>query len=808
MNINNILEELSYRIDTGIVDLTKEEQVTKLKQILIENKVPDANELAQKARVYFSYLNEINEAAKKGDAGLEAAAAFFKGKTYKNSKGNDVAFTTAIGYNDDSDSAHTAAMDDFESFLDANKGQYGSIEKAKQPEPKKPAVNIFGKDTGGKVFEPNPEPTSKSNEPTVPTEKPVSTTDDENLEGTYDENNKLQRNVVEAKNSAELMSALEELGQAEEKLMFDKVVAGPGGPVASAGETLCTEAQTDLIDGTYNPKEVRNTPIYKAEYDTIKKDMTGTDKRKITSTLKELQNICNKMGYYDENGKPDFPSAIAMMAEANTYIKNNLPKFEKTNVSKQKFKNQEDRISWMKASFYSSYSLKNNGPADWNRKVGNGRVMKANATTDGAAKKLLVNALKKAKTPEEKSHYENQLQVWDKFKGYHDTYMVYTNDKGHTSIFHISNKKGDNLADPQNNTTPEQRLANFAEAAKEANLNPNSAKIVGKAQEFAMAASADNDNIAKSGYSEIAKNDVAIVSALSNRLPARSDTDVKDEYLKNLQNDGLIKKYYKQKYADKAEEMRANARPEEIIGIAMEIASNTKDISSLSGNFTKFILKEGQLAQSIYAKAKSGMISVEISERLNGIYSSEEIDAILKSPTMKMFADRKAEHAAGLEGVHNGFINALHKADGTKPGENKPNGPAVQTYVAGTLKALHIDTYITNYDDSVLIEMGGYGCKPTELRSCMASLSNFSGEIKTPKGRAALNKHLAENVKVDADSDAVYLLGSNGKTRTYIASDTWRQAGSAKKIATAFGSDLRKCLSNSVGQTLANRNKK
>jgi hypothetical protein len=58
INFQEILKELEYRVEHGIIDLTKEEQVTKLAQILKENGVSDANEMAQKARVYFSYLNE------------------------------------------------------------------------------------------------------------------------------------------------------------------------------------------------------------------------------------------------------------------------------------------------------------------------------------------------------------------------------------------------------------------------------------------------------------------------------------------------------------------------------------------------------------------------------------------------------------------------------------------------------------------------------------------------------------------------------------------------------------------------------
>ena len=58
INFQEILKELEYRVEHGIIDLTKEEQVTKLTQILKENGVSDANEMAQKTRVYFSYLNE------------------------------------------------------------------------------------------------------------------------------------------------------------------------------------------------------------------------------------------------------------------------------------------------------------------------------------------------------------------------------------------------------------------------------------------------------------------------------------------------------------------------------------------------------------------------------------------------------------------------------------------------------------------------------------------------------------------------------------------------------------------------------
>jgi hypothetical protein len=152
-NFKEILSELSYRVDGGIPDLNKESHVNHLINILRENGISDAAPLAQKARVYFSYLNEATP--KKGDAGLEAAAEKFKSKTYKNSKGGEVSFTTAINYGykgKDNDSAHIQAMNDLETFIGDSGGKYGTMEKPKQPD--EPSQNIFGKDKGGKVFEP------------------------------------------------------------------------------------------------------------------------------------------------------------------------------------------------------------------------------------------------------------------------------------------------------------------------------------------------------------------------------------------------------------------------------------------------------------------------------------------------------------------------------------------------------------------------------------------------------------------------------------------------------------------------------
>ena len=59
-NFDEILLEVSYRIPEGIVDLTQDSHVNVLIDVLKESGVENAEVFAQKARVYFSYLNEAS----------------------------------------------------------------------------------------------------------------------------------------------------------------------------------------------------------------------------------------------------------------------------------------------------------------------------------------------------------------------------------------------------------------------------------------------------------------------------------------------------------------------------------------------------------------------------------------------------------------------------------------------------------------------------------------------------------------------------------------------------------------------------
>ncbi len=132
MNINfeEILKELEYRVDNGIIDLTKEEQVTKLTEILREYKVPDANEMAQKARVYFSYLNEEDVVKNKKS-----------GNVYVVSKMNPAIHDKP-----------TPA--EIQKAKAANGGKLPTTEPTVKPTKPVKGASVFGKDRGVNVFEP------------------------------------------------------------------------------------------------------------------------------------------------------------------------------------------------------------------------------------------------------------------------------------------------------------------------------------------------------------------------------------------------------------------------------------------------------------------------------------------------------------------------------------------------------------------------------------------------------------------------------------------------------------------------------
>ena len=86
------------------------------------------------------------------------------------------------------------------------------------------------------------------------------------------------------------------------------------------------------------------------------------------------------------------------------------------------------------------------------------KTIQSTAEVDEAVQAHLEDNVNNAKTDEDRKHAKKQLKNWNKYKSYHDTYVIGKDKEGRTTYLGISNKKGDALKDPQNNSTPAKRF--------------------------------------------------------------------------------------------------------------------------------------------------------------------------------------------------------------------------------------------------------------------------------------------------------------------------------------------------------------
>ena len=161
-NFDEILSELSYRVDGGIPDLNKESHVNHLIDILRENGVSDAAHYAQKARVYFSYINEAKQSLDK-----------VLTQTFKNpDTGNNVKVASALGYDRKTQAYNIAKgmlkksgySDKDIDMVDTAPGDEEQPIKGK---------SVFGKGKGGNVFDKPQKKQSSSTKTFVPSKEDI-----------------------------------------------------------------------------------------------------------------------------------------------------------------------------------------------------------------------------------------------------------------------------------------------------------------------------------------------------------------------------------------------------------------------------------------------------------------------------------------------------------------------------------------------------------------------------------------------------------------------------------------------------------
>ncbi len=149
-NFDDILLELGYRVPEGIVNLTKDHQVTELVNILRENGYENANELAQKARVYFSYLKEIDDAKRRVKVPIETIMNQTVTNTDTKKK---IKVSSALQYKNSDNAGQQSAYQQAQAMFkdagydDSEITKISGDSKPEQPTPQGP--NAFGVSGGG-----------------------------------------------------------------------------------------------------------------------------------------------------------------------------------------------------------------------------------------------------------------------------------------------------------------------------------------------------------------------------------------------------------------------------------------------------------------------------------------------------------------------------------------------------------------------------------------------------------------------------------------------------------------------------------
>jgi hypothetical protein len=525
----------------------------------------------------------------------------------------------------------------------------------------------------------------------------------------------------------------------------EKGIAGAGGPVASEGESkYCSAVDTDFDKWDSENKDAISETVSK-----FKDSKKSADEKR---TAKHLG--------LDPDGD-----------EFNTYL-----------AKREVWSNQQlDKLKADKDSvFYTSFKGKDEAYKDWMKVAYDGgrttqqavkessidttkphKTIQSTSEVDQAVEAHLEDAVKNSKSPEDKKHAETQLKNFGKFKGYHDTYVLGKDESGRTTYMGISNKKDDQLRDPQNNTTPTGRFEYLE-------------KSYGKDVAEGVSNSLDK-NINR--VSNVQQNTVKSVSNMevTDDFVAVCETPEMKKYMTELRGRKDMKKYL----ADKGIDINKVDNKELLVEMnnkAKELIDSGKKVPYIP--YGKIAIKVGEFSKVDKFKKQYPKINFDDSSVTGSIDIKQKEQSVVTDSHKSLVSD---------------LVNA-DKPDGySEDNPDADNGEHQQGYISGVLDACHIDTYIDmDSDDGMLLQMGINGVKPSMIRNCVAERSGFKGDASTPEGKKALKDHLRKRCRVTPGESSVKIM-DNGK-EVDLFEDTWRTAGTSQKVATHFGGAMRNCL--------------
>jgi hypothetical protein len=617
----------------------------------------------------------------------------------------------------------------------------------------------------------------KEPKPNTSSETPQAKVEPENIDRTgFDTKNK---NYKDAPNGPTQQQILDDLNngsldiiteyQNEVESNREKGIAGAGGPVASEGESKFCHSINNL--------------------DEFKKE----NSQKIETKIQELRG---KQLYIEQKKfasslglKSDSDEFLKVLAEREVFAEINLKKAisDKDGVFHKKGKTGFDGkpdvyTDWMKAAYaggLSTINRLNESKLDTSRPY---KVVQSTTELNDAVQSHLEDMVSNSQGADKK-YYEHQLKLFKKFKSYHDTFVIGKDKNGRTKIVSISNKKDSEIKDPQNNTTPAQRLR-LMQIKFGTDVSEGVSKTIQNGiEKVSNAAAATVKSQAK------IKIDDSIVSACeSKKMKSYMDTlnsiatDGKHRFSKYIQSNGkdwknlstkekleLMNKYSNSRLYDE----NGNSRLIEKDGGTFYKDDNGKETGPIKS------LGQIQLPYVPFGKIAIKLGEFGVNDETIAIKQAEKdiVTAVHTEVTQKLFED--------------------DAPDGYDPDKrpNANNGKHTQAYISGVMDAMHLGTYIDlddEDDDAILIQMGYNGVKPSMIRNCIAEQSGYKGDLSTPEGKNGLKEHLLKKSRVTPGGEKVSVMNEGKEVELF--NDQWRTAGTNQKVASYFGKDIRNCL--------------
>jgi hypothetical protein len=740
-NFQEILLELSYRIPTGIVDLTNRTHINELIIILEENGIYNPEAIRYLMEKATNDSGETFTAIKK-DGGKTVA---FQSKAAKDAAIDSGTHIEPSKSDKESEQPSTQALsaDDFITSAEKNASASTETEAPAEtkPKPKEQAINVdrSGFDTKNKNYK---------DAPGGPTQQEI-----------LDDLNKGNLNTI-TKYQNEVESRRE------------TGIAGAGGPVASEGESKFCQAINKL--------------------DTFKSENSEKIQNKVEELRRRPLNTEEKRFANSLGLKSNSDEYLTILAEREVFAEVNLEKAKSDPDSvfnkpgKTGFDNNETAyMEWMRAAYsggLSTINTLNNSKLDTTQPY---KVVQSTTELNNSVQAHLEDMVEKSEG-DDKKYYEHTLELFNKFKAYHDTFTIGKDKNGRTTIVSISNKKDSEIRDPQNNTTPAQRLRlmqiKFGNDVSEG----VSSTIEEGIQKVSNAAAATVKSQAKMKI-----DDSVVAVCESPKMKSYMDvlsgiaTNGKHKFSKYLESKLPAGKDWKNlSTKEKLELMNeySNSRLYDETG-------NSRIIEKEEGTFYK-----DDTGKEVGPIKNLGQIGLpyepfgKIAIKLGEFGVNEETLAI------------KQTEKDIVTAVHTEVTTQLFKDDepnGYHPDKrpNADNGKHAQAYIYGVMDAMHLGTYIDlddEDDDTMLIQMGFNGIKPSMIRNCLAEQSGYTGDLSTTDGKNGLKEHLLKKSRITPGGEKVSVMNAGKEVELF--NDQWRTAGTTQKVASYFGKDMRGCL--------------